>query len=65
MMPGYVSETICLPVEVYEGAGGDLVLCQEFPDIKGEAFVRIFVDMDQAEKLCAQIMGVARVSHTK
>jgi hypothetical protein len=64
-MPGYVSETICLPVEVYEGAGGDLVLCQEFPDIKGEFFVRIFVDMDQAEKLCASILEVARASREK
>lgn len=64
-MPGYVSETICLPVEVYEGAGGDLVFCQEFPSLKGETFARIFVDMDQAENLCASIMEVARASRAK
>jgi hypothetical protein len=57
---GYVSDTCCLPVEVFEGAGGDLVILQEFPGIQGETFVRVFISMDDAERLCADIMRVAR-----
>lgn len=64
-MSGYMSETVCLPVEVYEGAGKDLVFCQELPSMSGETFVRIFVNMDDAERLCAEIMRVARQSRPK
>lgn len=64
-MPGHISSTICLPVDIYEGGGGDLVLCQEFPSIKGEHYVRIFIDMDQAEHICATIMEIARAARSK
>lgn len=59
-MAGYMSENVCLPVDIYEGAGGDLVLCQEFPALSGERFVRVFIDMDRAEEICAMIMRVAK-----
>lgn len=62
---GTISSTVCLPVDVFEGAGGDLIILQEFPDIKGEHYVRVFIDMDRAEELCAWIMAVARSARTK
>jgi len=62
---GHISSTCCLPVDVFEGAGGDLIILQEWPDLKGETFVRIFIDMDEAERLCAQIMAVAKVARSK
>lgn len=64
-MPGYMSKNICLAVEVFEGNGQDLVLMQEFPGVDGEHYVRIFVDMDNVEKLCAEIMSVARRARSK
>jgi hypothetical protein len=60
-----MSDTVCLPVEVFEGAGGDLIILQEFPGLHGEAFVRVFINMDEAEKLCSEIMSVARQARSK
>lgn len=64
-MAGYLCKTVCLPIQVYEGASGNLILMQEFPDINGEHYVRLFVDMDEAEKLCASIMQIAKAARSK
>jgi len=62
---GTISSTHVLPVDVFEGAGGDLIILQEWPSLKGETFVRVFINMDEAEQLCAQIMAVAKVARSK
>lgn len=64
-MAGLICHNFCLPVEVFEGAGGDLILMQEFPGMSGETYVRLFIDMDQAEKVCMDIMRVARQARSK
>lgn len=60
-----ISGNHCLPIEIFEGAGGDLILLQEFPGIEGERFVRVFINMDDAEKTCEEIMRVAMVARAK
>ena len=61
---GHISDVYCLPPEVFEGAGGDLIIMQEVPGIDGERFVRVFIDMEDAERVCAEIMRV-RQAHSK
>ena len=51
--------------EVFEGALGHLIFLQEFPSLKGEEYVRIFFDMNNAEELCSQIMAIARKARQK
>jgi len=62
---GFVSSGYCLPVEVYEGAGGDLIIMQEFPGIEGESYVRVFIGMEDAERICSEIMRVAGAARPK
>lgn len=56
---GFVSENCCLPTEVFEGGCGDIVLLQEFPSEKGEQYVRVFISVADAERVCAEIMRIA------
>jgi len=56
-----IANTKFMPVNVFKGGNGDLVLCQEWPSMAfGDRFVRVMMDMDDAEKLAMQILAVAR-----
>jgi len=48
-----------MPVDVFAGAGGDIVILQEWPGILGEHYVRIFIDPKDAEAVCRGIMAAA------
>ncbi|MGA7807142.1 hypothetical protein [Bradyrhizobium sp.] len=51
-----------MPVDVFEGAGGHLVLCQELPSLAGgEEYIRIMVPMDAAEELAQRILAVCKL----
>jgi hypothetical protein len=56
---GFMTETCCLPIEVFKGGGGDIVLLQEFPSEKGEQYLRVFVSVEDADRVCAEIMRIA------
>jgi hypothetical protein len=50
-----------MPVDVFVGGGGHIVLCQEWPDMQeGETYLRILIQQGDAEKVCEQIMAMAR-----
>ena len=57
-----IPDTKFMAVAVFEGGNGDLVLCQEWPSLSGERFVRVMLDMKDAEKLAMNIMSVARAA---
>jgi hypothetical protein len=49
-----------MEVEAFQGAGSNnLVLCQEWPDIEGERYVRIVIPMRDALELACKIITVA------
>jgi hypothetical protein len=52
-----------MPVEVFVGGCGDLVLCQEWPQIEGEQYLRIIVPMRDALKLAHKIIAVAELQN--
>lgn len=54
-----------MPVDAFEGGNGDLVLCQEWPSIESERYLRVMVPMKDAEKLAMQILAVARAARRK
>ncbi|MBR1154181.1 hypothetical protein [Bradyrhizobium sp. JYMT SZCCT0428] len=54
-----VSDLALMP-EVFRGAGGDLVLCQEWPALDGELYVRVIIPMDRALELASAIAAAAR-----
>jgi hypothetical protein len=50
-----------MPVDVFRGAGSDmLVLCQEWPSIDGEEYVRIVIPMREAEDIARRILREAQ-----
>ena len=56
-----LKDTKFMPPAVFKGGNGDLVLCQEWPFMdRGERFIRVVIDMKDAEKLAMQILAVAR-----
>jgi hypothetical protein len=58
-----ITETKFMPISVFKGGNGDLVLCQEWPSLeRGERFARVMFDMKDAEKLAQQILAVARAT---
>lgn len=57
-----LKDTKFMPVDIFEGGNGDLVLCQEWPSIDRERYLRVMVPMGDAEKLAMQILAVARAS---
>lgn len=58
-----VKETKFMPISVFKGGNGDLVLCQEWPSMAfGERFMRVMTDMKDAEMLAMQILAVARAA---
>ena len=55
-----------MEVAVYVGDNGDLVLSQEWPSLnRGDRFLRVMVDMKDAEKLAMNILSVARAARDK
>ena len=60
-----VENTRFMPVSVYETSSGNLMLCQEWPSMdRGERFMRVAVNMEDAEKLAMHILSVARASRS-
>jgi hypothetical protein len=51
---------LALMPEVFRGALGDLVLCQEWPTLDGERYVRLIIPMDRALDLASAIAAAAR-----
>jgi hypothetical protein len=48
-----------MPVEVFEGGTGALVICQEYTQETGETYVRVSLPMSDAIALAENILGVA------
>ena len=48
-----------MPVECFEGGGGDLVVCQEYPRQDGEFYARVRIPMSEAARLAEEILAVA------
>lgn len=57
-----IADTKFMAVAVFEGGNGDLVLRQEWTSERGERFMRVMLDMKDAEKLAMNIMSVARAA---
>lgn len=49
-----------MPIDVYKGAGGHIVLCQEYSTQSKESYLRIMMNPRDAEKVALQILHVAR-----
>lgn len=49
-----------MPIDVFVGGCGHVVLCQEWPDLTGESYLRVMLNERDAEKLCQKIMAAAR-----
>jgi hypothetical protein len=47
-----------MPVDVFEGGAGNLVLCQEWPSLHGELYLRILLPMAEARQLAEAILAV-------
>lgn len=61
-----MQETKFMPVSVHKSGGGDLLLVQEWPSLEfGERFMRVMVEMDDAEKLAMNILSVLREARRK
>jgi hypothetical protein len=48
-----------MPVEVFEGGTGALVICQEYTQQSGETYVRVVLPMSDAIALAEDILAVA------
>jgi hypothetical protein len=49
-----------MPVDVFEGGGGHIVLCQEWPSLAdGEQYMRVMLNKRDAVALCERIIAVA------
>jgi hypothetical protein len=52
-----------MPVNVFKGGTGNLVICQEWPSMtRGERCVRVMVPMSEARELAEAILAVVRES---
>lgn len=49
-----------LAPEVYEGANGHVVICQEWPALQGEQYLRVMLTPEQAEALAHQILALLK-----
>jgi hypothetical protein len=49
-----------MPLQVYEGALGHIVIMEELPDLSGEQYLRVRLNPRDAEALCEKIMAVAK-----
>jgi len=48
-----------MPVDVFVGGCGHIVLCQEWTDEKSESYLRVMINAADAESICKQIMAAA------
>lgn len=48
-----------MPIEAFIGGCGHIVLLQEWPDISGDTYIRVFICPEDAESVCQQIMALA------
>lgn len=56
-------DPVLMPVEVFVGGNGDIVLLQEVPSLQfGERYLRVMVRPDQAKALCMAITNAARAA---
>jgi hypothetical protein len=46
--------------DVYEGGTGKLVICQEWPSLKGDTYTYVMLPMAEAEALANAILDMAR-----
>lgn len=50
-----------MPVDVFIGGTGNVVLCQEWPSLaKGERYTRIMIPISEARDLAEAILAVVR-----
>ncbi len=49
-----------MPVEIFQGGCGHIVLCQEWGTALEESYLRIMINPRDAEKVALQILEVAR-----
>ncbi|MGY4572597.1 hypothetical protein [Bradyrhizobium sp. USDA 3256] len=49
-----------MPIDVFIGGNGDVVLVQEITDPKEDGYLRLIVDFDHAESLAEKINEVVR-----
>lgn len=47
-----------MPVDVFEGGGGHIVLCQEWPSVEGERYLRIMLSTADAERVAKEISAI-------
>lgn len=55
-----VKEDQFLPPEVYENGNGYFVICQEWPELEGDKYLRIMVAPEHAEALAHALLALAR-----
>lgn len=48
-----------MPVDVFKGGAGHIVLCQEWSTEREESFLRIFINERDAEKVAMRILAIA------
>ena len=48
-----------MPVDVFKGGCGHIVLCQEWSTEREESFLRIFINERDAEKIAMRILAIA------
>lgn len=49
-----------MPVDVFVGGCGHIVLCQEYSTEKEECYLRVMINPRDAEKVALQILEAAR-----
>jgi hypothetical protein len=49
-----------MPVDVFVGGCGHIVLCQEYSTEKEECYLRVMINPRDAEKVALQILKAAR-----
>ena len=54
-----------MPLDIFVGGGGDLVIVQEWTTPGEERYLRIIANMDDAESICERIMKAAREARSK
>jgi hypothetical protein len=54
-----ISKDMVMPVDVFVGSGGDIIILQEWPELAGEKYIRIFIDPKDAGAVCRAIKAAA------
>lgn len=57
----FTTETFeVMPVDVFRGGCGHIVLCQEYTTDKEESYLRVMIDPSDAERVALQILALAK-----